>query len=92
MNWLIQLIDSNARHATARAREWFASAHPEFEVSSASLVAVEPERFVFAVFYSVPQRPSRPDQYRLVTVERKSSEVAEFFPPRESSYWLRGRK
>ena len=92
MNRLTQLTDADARRAATCARNWFVSAHPEFQVSDASLIAAEPDRFVFAVFYSVPLHPTRPGPYRLLTVDRASTEVAEFNPPRDSQYWLRGRK
>ena len=89
---LKQLLNSDARAAGRLAASAFADANPEFRVHNASLRADEDSRYVFAVFYSNPDRLVKPGPYAIVAVDRvtNATEVLDLTP--DSPYWIRGRK
>ena len=89
---LIQLTDRDARAAGKVAASAVADAHPEYDVHNASLRAAEDTRFVFAVFYSIPNQTMRPGPYTLVAVSRDSTTTEIIHPTPDSPYWIRGRK
>ena len=91
MKGLLGLLNKSARAAGRTAVAFLQSQNPEFRVHNASLRAEEDERFVFAVFYTTPDLMVKPTPYRLIVVGR-DGHAEEIDPPRESEYWIRGRK
>ena len=89
---LKQLFDSDARTAGRLAASRFADANPTFRVHNASLRAAEDSRFVFAVFYSNPDRLVKPGPYAIVAVDRATNETTTLEHTPDSPYWIRGRK
>ena len=88
---LSTLFDPAVHDAKRKARQYVETNHPHWRVGGVSLRANEPERFVFAVFYT-RETPQRPDPYLLVFVAKQSSIIEEENPSPDSKYWIRGRK
>lgn len=91
MKGLFGLLDGSAREAGRTAVAHLESENPDFRVHNASVRATEDDRFVFAVFYTSPSLMIKPTPYKLVAVSR-DGQAEEINPPRESEYWIRGRK
>jgi hypothetical protein len=88
----LRYLDPETRAAADVAVSTVSSANPAYSIHNASLRAAEDARFVFAVFYSVPDHPIMPSPYALVAVERQSQAAEMIDPPHDSPYWIRGRK
>jgi hypothetical protein len=86
------LFDPQRRSARRRACSCLRSHCPNVTVEGARLRAAEPERWVFAVFYSDPDRPIRPAPYKLIAVERDTGAVSMLDTSPDSPYWYHGRR
>ena len=89
---LKQLFDSDARAAGRLAASSFADANPTCRVHNASLRAAEDSRYVFAVFYTNPERLVKPGPYAIVAVDRATNETETLELKPDSPYWTHGRK
>ena len=92
MRALRQLFDRELRSASQRAKAFLESNDSDCTTRGTSLRAAEESRYVFAVFYTRPNLMIKPCPYKLVAVDRYSENVELLDPPRESKYWIRGRK
>ncbi len=81
-----------ARAAKKLAYTWVAENSDGGRALGARLRADEETRLIFAVFYAMPDRHSRPAPYKLVAVDPVAGLAEEITPPRESPYWLRNYK
>jgi hypothetical protein len=71
--WLRALLDPSARRASAGARRWFSTSHPEFRCRGVQLIAREAKRLVFRIRYQ-PSASTRGHEYMVVGV-RGAGEV-----------------
>ncbi len=74
------------------ARRKLAELEPSWRVEGTSLRAREGERTIVAVFYQLPDLPTKPSRYRLFAVDRALQVVEELPCEPGSPYWIRGRR
>lgn len=92
INFLRGFLDPQVRDASVAARAGVLSVHPEWKIEESRLRAREPDRYVFAVFYSIPEVVATPMIFQLVAVAR-GRDSTELLPTNATSpYWIRGRK
>jgi len=80
------------RNARRAARAFLQNENPDFRVSRSALRAEEEDRFVFAVFYTSPEKIVKPTPYKLVAVHRSDLKAEMIHPSLESDYWFHGRR
>ncbi|HEY2589509.1 MAG TPA: hypothetical protein VGI81_27430 [Tepidisphaeraceae bacterium] len=86
--WAQRIADAAAREAAVAAFEAMRRQHADWELRRATVLAVEPTRFLIAVFYHLPGVPTHPCPYRLTSVCRRSGRVAELFGREAVPYLL----
>jgi len=92
MKRLFKIFDRTLRNAKRTAKAFLQNEHPNFCVYHTALRAEEEDRFVFAVFYTLPEKMVKPTPYMLVAIHRKDLAAKIIDPPQESEYWIRGRR
>jgi len=89
---LLEVLNPDVRSALRRAKEHVKAHASAVNITGGSLRACEPTQIVVAIFFERSDRPSRPNPYRLVRVDRKTGEPSFLEPGPDSAYWIRGRK
>ena len=90
LGWMKLLIDPAAKTARLKAVAIVNSAD-EDRADGARLLAKEPGRWVFAVFYR-PAHPTRPAPYKVISVSKDLHLVEELIGTEAGQYALRGYK
>ncbi len=89
--FLQMLFDPETKRAARTAKDFFAVTYPELKLIDVRLTTKDANRITFALLYR-SQMPQRPAPYKVVTVSRDNSEVAEIDLTTHPQYRLRGYK